>query len=87
MLPGAKFPLRILPSFDVFDKKRVEICGGEIIYGLHYDPSRPSIGTTHLQHMLPALQHFSHELIAGECKKEVLGIIMPSLIGHQAQGG
>ena len=50
---------------DVGNEQRVEVDCGDVIDGLLDESSAECIGTSDLQHVTPAFQHFGNKLISG----------------------
>jgi hypothetical protein len=79
--------VRVHAAIHVVDERLVEIRGGQASHFLLYQARAERIGAADFQHVFTARQHLGDELVTGQRENQVPRIVLPHLIGHEAQGG
>ena len=79
-------PLLLHAAVDILDEDGVEIDGRDLRHFLADDPRAEGVAAADLQGGTFAAQHLGHELVARQEEGHAARVVVPALVGHQAQG-
>src|SRR6185437_9088300 len=80
-----KVPVLVHALLDVGDEKRVEVDRGDVTDSLLHKSGAECVGTSDLQHVPSAFQHFGDEFISSQRKERSSRVLIPGLVDHQPQ--
>ena len=85
LFSAARFDVMTAGDGRVRDEERVDVGQREIAHFLLHHACRETVAAPDFQRPLGAAQHFRHELVAGEGKRQVARVLKPLLVRMQAE--
>ena len=80
-------PPLVTPGADVLDEQRVEIVDSDVRHLLQHDARAEGVAAADLADVAAARQHLGDEFVARQKECQTPRIVVPDLVGHQAERG
>ena len=84
---GLERPALVAARADVLDEQRVEIVDGDVRHLLEHDARAEGVAAADLADIAAARQHLGDEFVARQEERQPARIVVPDLVGHQAERG